>query len=498
MNSEEFIFIIFMNLKPKKPSNMKPASISVLFYVTFFSILNYSCTSQNKPNNLKIDWVKTNISESQRSSKAIHMDSKGNVYYSKDMSIIKMDATGKTILETKIPGAGNSAINDFTIDLDGNIYITGFYSGTGDFDPGPGVFNLYGTAEFYKGFYENAFILKLNNNGDFVWAKSHGGIGCEGCEGRLIAISPKGEVYIAGEFFGTTDFDPSPGKFNLTSGNYRNHFYEDIFISKLDASGEFIWAKSMGGNLRDIVNAISLDPSGNVYTTGSFMETADFNPGLETFNLSVEEGRGDVEHAFLSKLDSKGDFVWAKKISRYDYGKGMAIAIDASENILLTGKSSILRDEYRQQYDECVYIAKFDKVGEKVWSKEYIGFDIYSGAVALDHSNRIYLVGAFKGTVDFDPDTSTYNLISTSDSTNKFAPANYDGFISILDSDGKFISAFQFGGIKSDAISGVALDESANLYAKGVFEGVVNFEKNSDKFKMNSENGSLFILKMKN
>ena len=108
-----------------------------------------------------------------------------------------------------------------------------------------------------------------------------------------------------GSFQGTADFDPGAGTFNLTSaGDY------DIFISKLDSSGNFVWAKSLGGTGYDVSYGIALDSGGNVYTTGSFSGTVDFDPGAGTFNLT-SAGTGDI---FVSKLDSNGNFVWARSL----------------------------------------------------------------------------------------------------------------------------------------------------------------------------------------
>jgi len=120
------------------------------------------------------------------------------------------------------------------VDDSGNIYTTGYFQGTTDFDPGLGTFNLTSAGV------QDIFISKLDASGNFVWAKSIGEISTD--IGYSIAIDVSGNVYTAGYFYGTADFDPGAGTFNLTSAGG-----QDIFISKLDASGNFVWAKSMGG-----------------------------------------------------------------------------------------------------------------------------------------------------------------------------------------------------------------------------------------------------------
>src|SRR5674476_1418906 len=125
-------------------------------------------------------------------------------------------------------------------------------------------------------------------NVSLVWAKNMGGASDDYV--NSIAVDASGNVYTTGYFLGTVDFDPGAGTYNLTSaGGY------DIFIIKLDASGNFVWAKNMGassGASSDQGFSIAVDASGNVYTTGLFTGTADFDPGAGTYNLT-SAGSGD-------------------------------------------------------------------------------------------------------------------------------------------------------------------------------------------------------------
>lgn len=101
-------------------------------------------------------------------------------------------------------------------------------------------------------------------------------------QGRSIAFDASGNVYTTGTFNGTVDFDPGPGTYFLTSTAV-----EDVFISKLDSSGNFIWAGKWGGASFDLGLSIAVDSSGFVYTTGLFQGTVDFDPGAGTFNLTA-------------------------------------------------------------------------------------------------------------------------------------------------------------------------------------------------------------------
>jgi len=198
------------------------------------------------------------------------------------------------------------------VDGSGNVYTTGYFQGTADFDPSAGIFNMTSAGG------TDIVVSKLDLLGNFVWAKQMGGALND--RGYSIAVDGSGNVYTTGYFQDTVDFDPGPGTFNMTSAGL-----EDIFVSKLDLLGDFVWTKQMGGTSDDNSNSIAVDGSGNVYTTGRFFGTADFNPGAGIFMLT-SAGNWDI---FISKLDLLGNFVWAKQMGGISLDKGTSIAIRA-------------------------------------------------------------------------------------------------------------------------------------------------------------------------
>jgi len=170
----------------------------------------------------------------------------------------------------------------------GNVYTTGYFGGTVDFDPGAGVFNLISAGV------QDIFVSKLDASGNFIFAKAMGGTGSD--FGRSIAMDASGNIYTTGEFnSATADFDPGAGVFNLPSvGSY------DAFVSKLDVSGNFLWAAAMGGTNGDGGYSLAVDALANVYTTGAFQLTVDFNPSAGVFNLT-SAGSNDI---FVHKMAS--------------------------------------------------------------------------------------------------------------------------------------------------------------------------------------------------
>ena len=118
---------------------------------------------------------------------------------------------------------------------------------------------------------------------NFEWAKQMGG-DCNGYgtgSGLSVKVDLSGNVYTTGEFWGTVDFDPDSGTYNLTS----NGAY-DAFVQKLDSLGHLVWVKYIGGTDYDEGCSLDIDKNGNVFITGYFRDTVDFDPGSGVYNLT--------------------------------------------------------------------------------------------------------------------------------------------------------------------------------------------------------------------
>ena len=325
----------------------------------------------------------------------VNLSSAGNG----DIFISKLDALGNFIYAKNMGGALESFGTSIAVDASGNVYTTGYFEGTVDFDPGAGTVNLVSAGS-------DIFVCKLDALGNFVWAKNMGGGGFFD-EGNGIAVDASGNVYTTGDFEGTADFDPGPGTFSLTSNGVA-----DIFVSKLDASGNFVWAKNMGGNSNDYAFSIAVDASGNVHTTGLFSGTADFDPGAGTVNL-ISAGSDDI---FVSKLDASGNFVWAKNMGGSSVDVGIFIAVDAAGNVYTTGTFRGTADlnpdagifSLTSAGLDDIFISKLNASGNFIWAIKMGGTNTdYGLSIAVDASGNVYSTGYFFGIADFDPGAGT-------------------------------------------------------------------------------------------
>lgn len=407
-----------------------------------------------------------------------------------DVFISKLDKDGNFVWAKSLGGAGYDKANSVATDASGNVYTTGYFNGTADFDPGAGVLSFTSASK-------DVFISKLDTDGNFVWAKQFGGPFFYEDEAYDIKVDASGNVYTTGFFKNTTDFDPGPGVFNmsLTTGG--------SFISKLDADGNFVWAKSFGGTDGGGVtgNSLTLDANGNVYTTGLFGKTIDFDPGAGVFTLTSTTNYV-YSSTFISKLDNDGNFVWAKSLNENYLGgvtfNEYGIATDASANVYLTSRFEGTQDfdpgagtfNLTPAGDSDIYILKLNSSGEFVWVKSFGSTDYDGGRdVATDASGNIYFTGFFSGTVDVDPGAGTFNLISAGFS---------DILVCKLDDNGNFVWAGSVEENAYDKGTSLALDASGNVHITGYFYSTGDFDPGPCKYNLTSTGTSdLFVLKLK-
>lgn len=151
------------------------------------------------------------------------------------------------------------------------------------------------------------FILKLDGTGNTVWVRRAGGEAFS--EAKAVATDGAGNIGVAGNYepfnadFGTTVFDDILA-------------IADVFVTKLDRNGNFLWATSAGGvSTEDNVQSVALDTAGNAYLTGSFGVAIDNKTNVPVrFGAQTLIGSGKDADIFVAKLDSAGVFQWARQI----------------------------------------------------------------------------------------------------------------------------------------------------------------------------------------
>jgi hypothetical protein len=229
-----------------------------------------------------------------------------------DILIEKLDSAGNFIWAKEITGPSDQSMPAMALDTVSNIYITGQMSSTVDFDPGPGTSNLTSAGGY------DAFVAKYDSAGNYQWAGQISGGGNQ--VGYGIATDTFGGVVVTGYYESTADLDPSSGVYNMVTGD------RDMFVLRLHSDGSFAWANSAHPSGNDGSTAVATDGYGNIYTTGEFFSSADFDPGPGQYLLSGV--------AYVQKLDSAGNFVWARVFGgQYP----VAITLDHTNDIYIVG-----------------------------------------------------------------------------------------------------------------------------------------------------------------
>jgi hypothetical protein len=456
-----------------------------------------------KAQNPSLAWVKQTGSTDHDHGNSIAIDANGYIYTTGDFSntvdfdpgngisnltsvegldifVQKSDTSGQLIWAKQMGGTGDNSGNSITTDADGNVYITGIFSGTVDFDPGAE------TSELSTFGGRDIFIQKLDPNGELIWVKQIGGTSFD--YAYSIALDAYANVFITGAFKGTADFDPGPGTVNLSSnGN------DDIFIQKLDTDGNLIWAKAMGGSQNEGGKAITIDLNGFIYVTGYFYGTLDFDIGTETISLTSLGGA----EIFIQKLNTNGDILWVKQLGGADYDQGYSITTDASGNVYTTGdfEEIVDFDPGIETYNfECIgsrsaFIHKLDSEGNFQWVRQVGSIGICTASfITTDANGYVYSTGLFSETTVFDLGT---------DSLSFNANGSFNTFIQKLNPNGQVLWALQLEGSGLGTANSLVSDVLGNVYSIGNFTNSIDFDPGVGTLLLTTAGGNdIFIHKL--
>ena len=379
-----------------------------------------------------------------------------------DVFVAKYTSAGAYIWAFKL-GAGNGDSGEgVTTDASDNVYVTGRFQSTADFDPSAATNNLVSAGN------DETFVAKYTSAGAYVWAFKIGGTGAD--VGRFITYDATGYIYVTGRISNTGDFDPSTNTSNITSGGG-----EDIFLAKYDANlapsstSFYQWAFKIGAGGNDSGEGVSSDGSGNVFVTGFFQNTPDFNPSATTNNLA-SAGNDDV---FIAKYNSAGAYQWAIKMGGTGGDQGRnGVFSSAAGAVYVTGffsgtadfDPSATTNNLVSAGNDDAFVGKYDgNTGAYMWAFKIgsTGADRGEG-IATDASGNVYIDGRMNGTVDFDPAATTTNVVSAGAEDIYLAEYSPSMLIAF---------AFRVGSTGNDRGAGVAVDNAGNMYITGLFLG---------------------------
>jgi len=264
-----------------------------------------------------------------------------------------------------------------TLDDYGCCYIIGRFYGTATF----GYNSLTSTGLF------DIFFAKMSKNGNWSCANKAGGI--EPDQGNSITMDASSDAYVTGCFEETASF----GSYSLTSiGDW------EIFVAKMDASGNWLWATKAGGIGRDEGNGITIDAVGNIYVTGYFLGTATFGSYSITSSFSYT--------IFVAKMDADGNWLWVTQPGGTNVSYGYGITTDAAGNCHVTGRFSDTATFGSYSFTSIglsdIFVAKIDAIGDWQWAAQAGGTGLERGiGITIDAAGNSYVTGRFDGTASF-------------------------------------------------------------------------------------------------
>jgi len=314
---------------------------------------------------------------------------------------------------TQAGGTSNESGNKISVLADGSSIVTGEFAGTATFGS---------TTLTSAGGYD-VFVAKLDASGDYEWATQAGGTDKD--LGRGVSVLADGSSIVTGYFQGTATF----GSTTFTSaGNY------DVFVVKLDASGNYEWAKQAGGTGSDYGHGVSALADGSSIVTGYFQGTATFG---STTLTSI--GGDDV---FVAKLDANGDYEWATQGGGTSNENGYSISVLADGSSIVTGyfkdTATFGSTTLTSAGSDDVFVAKLDASGTYEWATQAGGTSNDSGygvSVLADGSSIV--TGIFQDTATFGSTTLT-------------SAGSNDVFVAKLDASGTYEWVKQAGGTRND------------------------------------------------
>ncbi|MFZ5554516.1 MAG: T9SS type A sorting domain-containing protein [Bacteroidota bacterium] len=341
-----------------------------------------------------------------------------------------------------------------------NIYLTGVFSGNCDFDPDS--LNLY-MLNSNGGF--DIFVMKIDSSGNFIWVQTMGGPGYD----LAYKVHHKDNfIYVVGNFYDSLDVDPG-----TAFQQFRSCGESDIFISKFDLNGTFIWSKQICGTGEDYGLALVVDEYDQIYVSGSFMQNADFDPGSGIQNL-VSNGAKDI---FILKISSSGNFISVQQIGGTESDETYDMLLNTNGEIYVCGNFSntvdfnpgpLVNNLTGTSGNLSGFIYKTDTSENFYWAKGLVGNSFtYIYKLCKDLNNNLICYGKFSALCDFDPGSGIQNIMSY---------GSYDIYVLKLTDQGDFVWVRTLGGQSFDYATDLKLDNTDEIYFCGSFSDTTDFD----------------------
>ncbi len=436
-------------------------------------------------------WARTWGASAYDSVQAVDLDAQGNIYAagmfngtvdfdpgpgvdehisngSYDCFVVKYDPSGAFQWARTWGNDADTAsdlVFGIAVDPNGNSFVTGCFTGTVDFDPGPGIDNRASAGS------ADGYLLKLDSNGNETWVQTWGGTTYD--FGRCICLMTDGGVAVGGYFTGTVDLDPGPG----TDSHTEVGGWGDVFISRFNENGGYTWGRTWGSDYEDRVNAVAADSSNSVYSVGWYEHDTDFDPS---------PGGSDVHTGpacFLSRLASDGSYYWARTWGGVSENatdaviySGLVFVAGYFEGIVDFDPDPLGSDFKTSAGARDSYVNLFDSLGAQIGSLSFggTGYDVALSIDTDDTLGSLLIAGTFSETCNFDAYGGVHNVA---------AIGNSDSYLCRFSPGGGYLEYVrQWGCVGKDQGAQVVevFEPTGNVFMAGDFQGTVDFDPGID------------------
>jgi len=350
---------------------------------------------------------------------------------------------------------GPAWVINITTDGAGNAFMFGFYLDTVVSVGSISLHNPAGSGEY--------FVAKFDPSGTVLWAKNicRGGVQGLLVDKLLLSVGgicadEDGNIYITSSF--TQPF-VTIGSFILTNADVSGSS-NDIFIAKLNSSGDVLFATRAGGVKDDYSVSMARTPAGDIYIAGVFVSPTLSFGGTTLFNTTT----GLAINPYIARYNATGIPIWATSNTDAVHASAVGLASDASGNVYLTGSltdntltyaGTTISNPYPGK--SVVYLVKFDAANNISWYKTIGSADSSAWAYSIAYSScgKVWVSGTVPGT-QFYIDGHAYALVVPPNSSDAV-------FIAGFNSSGDYFEsvALQSGGDDQD---GIACDGIGNLF----------------------------------
>jgi len=378
----------------------------------------------------------------------------------KDIFLTKINSDGSYGYTYSIGSTGADNAIAVAIDSSDNVFLTGQYSLTVNFDPTGGTDNHTSNGG------QDIFLTKINSNATYGYTYTMGGNSID--SPSEIILDSLNNIFISGYFYETVDFDPTGG-----TDNHISNGENDSFLTKINSDTTYGYTYTVGGSNFDGGSGVDYDSSNNIYMSGYFTGlNIDLDPTGGTDN-HTSNGNRDI---FYTRINSDETYEYSYTFGGSSADSSYSIAVDNSDDIYITGSFYNTvdfdptggTDNHTSNGSSDFYVLKMN-------SNESFNFAYTFGGSSADHCYKaeidyhgnIYLVGGYQDTVDFDP---------TAGIDNHTAVAWYDAYLVRIEADTSYGGMYSFGGIDTDVAKAMAVNGSGDFYIGGYYMETADFD----------------------